>query len=62
VACEQEQRLLRRLLQDLQQRVRRIRIEFVDGIDDADPPALDCSGRAEERNGLARFIDGDHRP
>src|SRR6185437_1879402 len=62
VGDQQEQRLLRRLLEDFQECIRRVRIELVDGIDDADPPALHRRGRAEERDGLARFVDRDHRP
>ena len=44
------------------QRVGGVGIEFVDGIDDADPPALDRRGRAEERNRLPGLVDGDHGP
>ena len=60
MADEKEQRLLRRLLKNFEQRVGRVGIELIDGIDDADPPAFDCRGRAEERNRLPGFIDGDH--
>ena len=48
--------------QNLEQRIGGIRIELVDGIDDADPPALDCRGRAEKRDRLPGLVDGDHRP
>src|SRR5205807_10537015 len=59
VAYQQEQRLLRRLLEGLEQRVGGVRIEFIDGVDDATSPALRRRGRAKERNRFARLIDRD---
>ena len=37
---EQKQRSLRRLFENFQQRIGGVRVEFVNGIDDADPPAV----------------------
>ena len=62
VADQQKQRARRRLLQNLEQRVGGVGVEFVHRIDDADPPAGDGGGRTEKRNRLARFIDGDDAP
>src|SRR6202012_3540518 len=57
-----EQRALRRLFQNLEQCVSRVGIKLINGVDDTDPPAVDRRSRAEERNGLARFVDRDHGP
>src|SRR5215216_7819258 len=62
MADEQEQRLLRWLFEDLEQRIGGVRIELVDGVDDADPPAVHRRGRTEERNRLPRLVDGDDGP
>jgi hypothetical protein len=62
MAHQQEERLLRRLLENLEQRVGGAGIEFIDGIDDADPPALDGRGRAEKRDRLAGFVNRDDGP
>src|SRR4051812_40801315 len=62
MADKQEQRSLRRLFEDLEQRVGGVRIELVDGVDDADPPAVHRRGRAEERNRPPRLVDGNHGP
>ena len=60
MADEKEQRLLRRLLENLEQRIGSVGVEFIDGIDDADPPAFHGRGRAEKRDGLAGLVDRDH--
>jgi hypothetical protein len=57
---EQKQRSLRRFFENLEQRIGCVRIELVDGIDDADPPAVDRSRRTEERNRLPRLVHRDH--
>src|SRR5437899_321904 len=62
MAGEQEQRSLRRLFEDLEQRVSGVRIELIDRVDDAHPPAVHRRGRAEERNRLPRLVDRNHGP
>src|SRR6202008_2048327 len=57
VADQKKRRPARRLLKYLEQGVGGIRIEFVDGIDDADPPALLCSGRTKKRDRFAALLD-----
>src|SRR5207302_8677968 len=59
VTDEKKQRSTRRLLEDLEQRVGGIRIELVNGIDNADPPSIDGGRRAEKRNRLTRLVDRD---
>src|SRR5579864_9472361 len=61
VAYQKKKRLAWRLLDDLQQRVGGIRIEFIDGIDNADPPALNRGGRTEEADGFSRLVHSDDR-
>ena len=61
VAHQQQQRVLRRLLQYLQQRVGALRVlQLVGGVDNAHPPAALAGGRAEERHRLADVLDPDH--
>ena len=53
--------MARRFLEDLEQRVGGVGIEFIDGIDDADPPAFNRGGRAEKRDRLPGLVDRDDR-
>ena len=56
---QQQQRALRRLLQDFQQRIGAGAVEFVDGIDDGDAPAALTRRRAEKRHRVANVVDRD---
>ena len=56
---EQQQDPLRRLFQDLEQRVGARPVEFVDGINDGDAPSPLPGGRAEERDRAAHVVDRD---
>src|SRR6185312_4317247 len=62
MADEQEQRLTRRFFKDLEQRIGGVRVEFIDGVDDAHPPALRSRGRSEEVDGLPGLVDRDYGP
>jgi hypothetical protein len=59
VAYQKKKRLARGLLEDLEQRVGGIRIEFIDRIDNTDSPALDGGGGAKEGDGFPRLINGN---
>src|SRR5207302_2060042 len=61
MADEKEERLMRRLLENLEQRIGRVGIEFIDRVDDADSPTLNGGGRTEERNRLPGLVNRDHR-
>ena len=62
MAYQQQQCPLGWLLKNLEQRVRTSTIEFVDRIDDRDPPATLACGRAEERNRPAHVVNRDLLP
>ena len=62
MAYQQQQRPLRRLLENLEQRVRSCPVELIDRIDDGDPPATLPGGRAEERDRAAHVVDRDLLP
>src|SRR6516165_177131 len=59
MAYQQQQRPLRRLLENFEQGIRSRPIELVDRIDDGDPPAALSCGRAEERNRAAHVVGRD---
>ena len=59
VTHQQQQRLPRRLFQDLEQRIRTVRVQFIHRIDDRDPPSSLCRCRAEKSDAAAHVIDLD---
>ena len=59
MAHQQQQRALWRLLQNLEQGIGALVVEFVDRIDDGDPPSPLARGRAEKRDRPAHVVDLD---
>ena len=59
VAHQQQQGAPRRFLQDLEQRVGALAVQFVDRIDDGHPPSPLPGRRAEERHRPSHIIDLD---
>ena len=59
MAHQQQQRALRRLLQNFEQRIGAEPVELVDGIDDGDAPAALARRRAEKRHAAAHVVDRD---
>ncbi len=56
---QQQQRALRRLLQNFEQRIGAGTVQFVDRIDNGDAPAALARRRAEKRHRLADVVDRD---
>ena len=54
------ERALRRLFQNLQQRIGALALQIVDRVDDGDAPAALACGRAEKRHRAAHVVDADH--
>ena len=59
MAHQQQQRALRRLLEDLEQRIGAGAVKLVDRIDNGDPPSSLPGRRAEERYRAAHVLDGN---
>ncbi len=57
----QEHRPLRWLLEDLEDRIRRIAVQIIGRVDDDDAPVAGSRGLGEEVSGLAHLVNGDRR-
>jgi len=60
VADQQQQRALRRFLENLEQRIGAFALQIVDRVDNGDAPAALARGRAEERHRAAHVVDANY--
>ena len=59
IGDQQQQAAPRRLLENLEQGIGAVGVQFIDGVDDRDPPAALPGGRSEERDRSAHVVDLD---